>query len=87
LLKRFKLKSLLLYLKCNNKSDIHRLLEYYLNYIYIHGGCFHLWGHSWEIEKNNLWADLEIFFKTMANIRGIDYVNNRDLLTMQKEKL
>jgi len=23
------------------------------------GGCFHLWGHSWEIEERNLWAELD----------------------------
>jgi peptidoglycan/xylan/chitin deacetylase (PgdA/CDA1 family) len=22
------------------------------------GGCFHLWGHSWEIEQHALWKDL-----------------------------
>jgi len=26
-------------------------------------GYFHLWGHSWEIEKHNLWGGLEEIFK------------------------
>jgi peptidoglycan/xylan/chitin deacetylase (PgdA/CDA1 family) len=84
LLKRFKIKSLLLYLKSNNTSDIQKLLEYYLNYIQIHGGCFHLWGHSWEIEKYNLWPLLENIFRVMANISEIDYVNNKDIVTRKK---
>lgn len=28
-------------------------------------GCFHLWGHSAEIEKYNLWQELEKFFKVL----------------------
>lgn len=26
-------------------------------------GYFHIWGHSWEIDKYNMWDDLEKFFK------------------------
>ena len=26
-------------------------------------GVFHIFGHSWEIEKYNLWNELESFFK------------------------
>lgn len=28
-------------------------------------GYFHIFGHSWEIEKNNAWNDLEILLKEM----------------------
>jgi len=27
------------------------------------GGVFHIWGHSWEIEKYKMWDELELFFK------------------------
>ena len=27
------------------------------------GGYFHLWGHSWEIEKFRLWEELDEFFE------------------------
>ncbi|HWZ23458.1 MAG TPA: polysaccharide deacetylase family protein [Cytophagaceae bacterium] len=80
LFKRFKIKSLMLYLKSNRSSDLQRSLEYYLTYIQEHGGCFHLWGHSWEIEEFNLWIELENLFKIMSNISGIEYVNNKELL-------
>lgn len=33
--------------------------EYFLNKISEEGGIFHLWGHSWEIEKFDLWYTLE----------------------------
>lgn len=27
------------------------------------GSCFHLWGHSWMIQKFGMWDDLEAFFE------------------------
>lgn len=33
------------------------------------GGVFHLWGHSWEIEKYNMWQPLE---------RVLSYISKRD---------
>jgi peptidoglycan/xylan/chitin deacetylase (PgdA/CDA1 family) len=35
----------------------------------VHGGVFHLWGHSWEIEEENQWENLEAFFGTMSSWR------------------
>ena len=35
------------------------LAEIFLDKVEKHGGCFHLWGHSWEIEEKGLWNDLE----------------------------
>ena len=32
-------------------------------------GYFHLWGHSWEIEKFKLWEELETFFKYVKESR------------------
>ncbi len=80
LLKRFNFKSLLLYMKSNRTSDLEKNIAFYLNYIQIHGGCLHLWGHSWEIEEFKLWTDLENLFKLLSNIPGTDYVNNKGLL-------
>ena len=34
------------------------------------GGVWHLWGHSWEIEKFNLWAELEQVLALAAATRG-----------------
>ena len=31
-----------------------------------HGGVFHLWGHSWEIEKNGQWQQLEEVFQLLS---------------------
>jgi hypothetical protein len=32
------------------------------------GGTFHLWGHSWEIEQENLWGVLERFLRDAAEV-------------------
>jgi len=40
---------------------------------------FHIWGHSWEIEENGLWDDLEEFFK-YANSLNIQSLTVSDLI-------
>jgi ubiquinone/menaquinone biosynthesis C-methylase UbiE len=45
-----------------------------LDYCLERGGIFHLWGHSWEIEKRGDWNKLEKVF---------DYINNKTLLSMR----
>jgi peptidoglycan-N-acetylglucosamine deacetylase len=39
------------------------------------GEVFHLWGHSWEIEEQGQWENLEMFLMTMcrwrAEVRGV----------------
>lgn len=57
-----------------------KLAENYLEQIDREGGCFHLWGHSWEIEKYSLWKSLENLFKILANRPGFSYVKNRELV-------
>jgi len=42
-----------------------RLFDYVLNT----GGVWHLWGHSWEIEKYNLWEDLD---RVLSYVSGCD---------------
>ena len=85
LVKRVKINSLLLYMKSGNVSDLQKLLKYYLDYVQEHGGCFHLWGHSWEIEENNLWHTLEDMFNALSDIEGMTYINNKDLWTCKNK--
>lgn len=33
------------------------------------GRVFHIWGHSWEIEKYGLWPQLDSFFSHIASLR------------------
>lgn len=46
------------------------------------GGVFHLWGHSWEIEEDHQWGNLEIFFSELQQLRNVaTYVPNSDVCT------
>lgn len=40
---------------------------------------FHLWGHSWEIEKYNLWNELEEFFNKINSSTNIISCTNSEL--------
>jgi glycosyltransferase involved in cell wall biosynthesis/peptidoglycan/xylan/chitin deacetylase (PgdA/CDA1 family) len=44
------------------------------------GGVFHLWGHSWEIEEQNQWAQLEQVLQTISRYRDrLSGVTNSEL--------
>ena len=34
------------------------------------GGCFHLWGHSWELDAHDLWGQLDETLRVLAQYRG-----------------
>lgn len=85
LLKRFKFESLGLYLQSGWTSNLLELSEYYLDHISKNGGCFHLWGHSWELDEFNLWDDLEGVLKTIANNSEFSYISNSELVVPPKQ--
>ena len=87
LLKRFKFRSLILFLKSSRSSDLNKVLEYYLNHMLQNGGCLHLWGHSWEIDQYKLWPQLESLFSMIANIGEVDYVTNKALLKYKNDDI
>ena len=41
-----------------------------MSHVIKHDGVFHLWGHSWEIEEENLWPQLSEIFEAMAAFRA-----------------
>lgn len=43
------------------------------------GGMFHLWGHSWEIEKYDMWPQLEEVFKHISGKAECRYLNNGEV--------
>lgn len=51
-----------LYARTANWLEISRRL---LRLVAVQGGVFHLWGHSWEIEENQQWQQLEEVFDEM----------------------
>lgn len=40
------------------------------------GGCFHLWGHSWELDDHNLWPELDEFLACLASLRPCFVTNS-----------
>lgn len=54
------------------------------DYTVSNGGIFHLWGHSWEIEKNNMWRDLEKVLEYISNKHNIKYMTNSETLEFLK---
>lgn len=44
------------------------------------GGIWHLWGHCFEIEKYNMWQDLEKIFEYVANQKKVLYLTNSQVL-------
>jgi L-malate glycosyltransferase len=45
------------------------------------GGVFHLWGHSWEIEKFNYWKKLENILSLIGNNKkNVKYMSNSCLI-------
>jgi peptidoglycan/xylan/chitin deacetylase (PgdA/CDA1 family) len=46
------------------------------DYVYKHGGVWHLWGHSWELEQNDMWDELEEVLKHVSGREDVKYVSN-----------
>lgn len=44
------------------------------------GGVYHIWGHSWEIDKHNDWERLESVFRYISAHPKVKYVTNGELV-------
>ncbi len=84
LLKRRRLANLMQWLSSGSLQKLEGLTESYLNRIEKNGGCFHLWGHSWEIEEFGLWEKLEELFRIISGRTDFVYVSNSGLINHQQ---
>lgn len=80
LIKKQRWTNMLHWLQSSSLNHLPALTESYLDRIAGEGGCFHLWGHSWEIEEYNLWARLEELFRILSGRDDFRHVENKDLL-------
>jgi hypothetical protein len=62
------------------QKNLKGLTEYYLSGMN-EGACFHLWGHSWEIEEQGLWQKLEELLKHISGLSDFTYIQNRQILS------
>lgn len=47
-----------------------------------HGGIWHLYGHSWEIDELGIWADLRDMLDHVSHREGVTYITNGRLLSL-----
>jgi len=52
------------------------------NQVLEHGGIWHLYGHSWEIDQLGIWPDLTEMLDYVSRRDGVTYVTNARLLSM-----
>ena len=57
-------------------NDWEILAKKQFDFVLKEGGVYHLWGHSWEIDKFKQWEKLERVFKYIANKKDIKYLDN-----------
>ena len=75
----------------HSKFSFKSFLDWSLNakslfdFILQHGGVWHLWGHSWEIEKNSDWKQLESVFEYVSKRRNVAYLSNGEIVKYSSE--
>lgn len=52
----------------------------FFDYILKNGNYFHLYGHSWELEKYGMWQELESFFKFVTEHTNVTYLSNSKVI-------
>jgi peptidoglycan-N-acetylglucosamine deacetylase len=81
IIKRGKWSNFINWMRAGSPTLITKLSEKYIEKILKGSGCFHLWGHSWEIDEYGLWDTLEKVMKIISNISEFRYIQNKELLT------
>ena len=61
-----------------------------LDYVFEHGGVWHMWGHSWEIDENNDWKNLSDVLEyayTQGKKHGAEFLTNGEIPSNYKKNL
>lgn len=48
------------------------------------GEVFHLWGHSWEVDRYDMWEDLEKLFSYISNREECSYNTNGEIINKKQ---
>ena len=51
------------------------------------GSTFHLMGHSWELEKYDLWGELEDFLRFARSIPEVRFVTNSEIVSLAADHI
>jgi peptidoglycan/xylan/chitin deacetylase (PgdA/CDA1 family) len=52
------------------------------NQVLEHGGIWHLFGHSWEIDELGIWDDLREMLDHVSHRKGVTYATNGQLVSL-----
>lgn len=52
----------------------------FFDYALKNGNYFHLYGHSWELEKYGMWQELESFLKFVKEHPNVTYLSNSEVI-------
>lgn len=64
----------------NNEYNWLNIAKFIYKEIQNKNGVFHLWGHSWEIEEQNLWNELEEFLVFIVKDKNTIFIPNSELI-------
>jgi peptidoglycan-N-acetylglucosamine deacetylase len=62
--------------RCLEWAELGRVM---FDYVLNKGGIFHVWGHSWEIDRHNDWDRLQEFFGYISRHPSVKYCTNGEL--------
>lgn len=69
------------------ESDLIAFSDLVLRYVLKRGGIFHIWGHSWEIDRFGLWEKFEEILRNIAHQQGVYYLTNSQALDLINENI
>lgn len=55
----------------------------FFRYSMANGNYFHLWGHSWELQKYQMWGELELFFKFVKEFNKVEFIFNSEIIDLK----
>lgn len=61
-------------------SDMEEIVSQSLDHIQANGGILHIWGHSWELERFDLWAAFERLLDVVTERGDLQHVTNDALI-------
>ena len=62
------------------QANLDRLVGSLFEQAVASGGVFHLWGHSWELDRFELWGPLERTLERLAGRKDVRYLTNAEAL-------
>jgi peptidoglycan/xylan/chitin deacetylase (PgdA/CDA1 family) len=66
--------------ECGLETNLRKLCLRMLDRVATRGGVFHLWGHSWEVDRLGLWDELEEVLRVARSMR-MTAVSNLELVS------